>query len=468
MPAVLPLLAVWGLVCAHVAGAWWAARRVTSLDQFLGGGQPLTFSGGIGVVLAAWITGNTLLTAPEATYRLGVLGALGYSFIGSVALLVFGWVACQARQAVPGWRTVGQLVRARLDAKNYWLFLALQGTYVLGVLTTPGVVGGGFLEQMFGLPYTLSVALIYGTAAVYTAVAGFEAVAALSLYQVAVILLLVLVVPPVVYMNVAIPAVYAGLVERAPAALNLSDPAGWLWITGGLGLALGEVLMDNTFWQQARAMRPNRVAASFALAGLGWGFVPLALSTLGFAALAAGLHPAAPSLLAPAVTARYAGQAGVWLLLVCVWVAIVSSVAANLNGLVAQIVIDFPRLWAPAGSGLRLARWLALGLGALALLISLGRPSSPLDVLIFLGVLNGAYVAPLTLVVTWRRLHRHAAFAAVLVGLMAGYWLYWAREPLVGVLGAVLASAAVAVVGSWAATPPWRRLPASPHPPQGR
>lgn len=450
LPVAIAVLALLGGL--HILAVCRRRRPDTpTVAEFLGGREQLGLLQGVTAILGFWVTGNTILAAPEVSYRFGVVGLIAYSFLGTIALLIFAPLAKRLGTQFPDVVSSGTFFRLRFGEYNYRLYVTFYFAYVMGVLVTQGVAGAIFLRQMAGVPYWAGVVFTFAVSSAYAAIGGFRGLVDLSLAQVALILLSIVVVPPLVYMNVGIPDVYQRLWERQPWALNLSSPAGWRFLVAGTVMGAGEVLIDNVFWQRARAIRPARVRLVFALAAVAWGFVPFALSTLAFVALADGLIPPSLNLVAPLVAYQHAGSSAVMLLFVAVWVAVVSTIASELNAFVHLLLVQGPANQHSKLGTVSAAHWLTLGFGTLAALFSLWPFGSLIDILVFLGVINAAYISPILFGVWSRKLSSREALIAVLAGVVLGYVVYFLWDPGLGVL---ISGAVSLIICIWAGLQP--------------
>lgn len=201
-------------------------------------------------------------------------------------------------------------------------------------------------------------------------------------------------------------------------------------------MALGEVMIDNSFWQQASALSAAKARRAFALAGIGWAFVPFAMSMLAFVALGT-MSDINPVAVAPLVIEAHVGVWGLWLLLGCTWLAAMSSIGAFISGLVSLVLREWEQVQGrPMANGQRIhrARWIALGVVAPLLLITIIRPSSLIDVLIWLGVINAAFLGPFLVGALGRRLTSKGATTVVSLSLAVGYGTYFYHSPFVGVI----------------------------------
>src|SRR5918998_949955 len=327
-----------GLGVLFIAVGYYLSRAVSTADEFILGTGKLGVAMGSASLLAFWITGNTTLAAPEAAYTTGILGAVGYGFLGGIAVILFAPIARRIHEGIPHGRAVGDYYSARFGNTNYFVFLFFLLIYVFGILITQGIGGGVILEQVFGIPYLLAVVLSFVIVISYSMLGGFQSVTGVAFFQIILILVAVAGVVPYIFFRQGASNVYQGILENNPDLLSLTLPAGLLFMFGGAMFGIGEVFMDNTFWQRAYAVRRDRLLPAFVISGIGWAFVPIAVSTLAFIALAQGLQPEQVNQVAPLVAQRFGGNFASYMFLVVVWSAILSTAAALLAGVVSPVV----------------------------------------------------------------------------------------------------------------------------------
>ncbi|MFD1633106.1 sodium:solute symporter family transporter [Haloplanus ruber] len=427
----LPLINI-GIVLllgtVFIGVGWYFSRRSGGTDDFILGGGQLGIALGMTSLLAFWITGNTMLAAPESAYTYGILGALGYGMLGGAGVLLFALLSKRLHKVIPHGKSVGDFYGTRYDEKNYYVFVSLLVIYVLGLIVTQGIGGGVLLEQIFDIPYYLAVFLTFGIVIVYAYLGGFRSVTGVAYFQVLLILVVALVVPPLVYFNVGFGPVYERILADSPAKLSLTAPSGLLFATAGALLGIGEVFMDNTFWQRAYAIRSDVVAKTFGLSGIGWILVPLAIASLSFVALAFDQTPEQVNQVAPMIAQIYGGAFSGWLFLIAVWSALCSTTAASINALATLLMNDaVPRVKDDVSEDelLRYGKYFTLLVGVLGLLFSLPRILTMLQMLFFLGVINVAFVFPIVAGLWWEKANPQVVFVATTTATIVGYAAYF-------------------------------------------
>ncbi len=435
--------------------SWYISKKVSSADEYMCGSGRLGVAFGSTSLLAFWITGNTVMAAPESAYGYGVIGALAYGILGGAAVVLFAPLAKRIHQVLPNAKTVGDFYAARFDTKNYYLLLILCAIYTLGLLMTQGIGGGLLLEEVFDIPYLVALPLTFVLVIIYAALGGFNSVTGVAFFQVVLIVAVVLVVPPIVYFSTGISPIYDGMAKLAPEKLDLLNKDGLLFLFAGTVMGVGEVFMDNTFWQRAYAIRKDKVASIFMISGIGWLFVPMAVGTLAFVAIANGLEVGkeigSVNQLAPYVAKIYGGNFVGYLFLVCVWSALASTIAGCLNALSTLFVNDVYSRMNPGASSekkLGVARLATVVIGIAALLLSLPKLTSMLQMLIFFGVINGAFIFPIIFGLFWDKLNINAAFYSTIAAVVVGYIGYFTLGSFPGIIISGYISALGCIIGS--------------------
>src|SRR5690625_42368 len=178
------ILIILALGAFFIMSSWFISRKVSTADEFVSGKGKLGVAFGTTSLLAFWITGNTIMAAPEAAFTYGIIGAIGYSFYGAAAVISFSTLAKRIHEVIPNGKTIGDFFKNRFDRKTYIFFLIMLFTYVLGMLVTQGIGGGVLLEQIFDIPYWLAITLTFSIVIIYATMGGFASVTGLAFFQV--------------------------------------------------------------------------------------------------------------------------------------------------------------------------------------------------------------------------------------------------------------------------------------------
>ncbi|WP_047151832.1 sodium:solute symporter family transporter [Aneurinibacillus tyrosinisolvens] len=423
-----------GILVVLVLGFIWAfigikvAKKVEKADDYMVGGRNVGVAFGAATLLATWVTGNTVLAAAEMSYSTGILGTIGYALTGGLGVLAFAPLAKKIRISMPQGRTVGDFFRHRFDKKNYYLFLIMLLIWDIGWLLTQGLGAGVLLESIFGIPFHTGLILTIGIVTLYVTAGGMLSVLGTDFMQTLLILAILFIFPAWVFSNAGFADVYTNIIHLAPDKMNLALPAGLLFCVVGPIMGIGEVFMDNTFWQRVFSLRPDKTKQTFIYAGLGWMFVPIAIGCLAFVAIGTGMKVDHPDAVAPLVVGHYAGKLGSVLFLSLVWACIASTVAALLNAVSAIFINDVYQVHINPNATdkqlIKVGKAVTVLAAVIAIAVAWSKPNSMMGLLLLLGVINAAYIFPITLGLFWSKTNRHGAFLGALLGSIIGLFIY--------------------------------------------
>lgn len=176
---------------------------------------------------------------------------------------------------------------------------------------------------------------------------------------------------------------------------------------------------------------------TFILSGIGWALVPLAVASLAFVALGFGDSPAQINQVAPLIAQIYGGDVAGWLFLVAVWSALCSTTAASINSLATLVMNDIvPDIKEDVTNNelLMYGKYLTVAVGILGLLLGLPQILTMLQMLIFLGVINAAFLFPIIAGLWWEKTNPQAVLIAVIASTVIGYTIYFTVGDLQGVI----------------------------------
>src|SRR5690625_3676251 len=236
-------------------GLYWS-KHTEGTKHYLFAGRNVGLALITTTLMATWVTGSTVLAAPEQTYLLGVWGMLGYAFAG-FGLIGFAPLAVRIRRLMPYGFTSGDFIRLRFGLPSWGVFMFISAFYFLGFLITTGMGAGLLLEALSGIDYHVGMVTVLIVTTIYTLLGGMRAVVGMDFIQAMLIMIGLVVVAVMAYSHYGIGEVYTGVLENNPKYLNLLLPAGLLyaWNTGLM--SMGEVFHSNIWWMRAYASRPK-------------------------------------------------------------------------------------------------------------------------------------------------------------------------------------------------------------------
>lgn len=215
----------------------------------------------------------------------------------------------------------------------------------------------------------------------------------------------------------------------------------------------GTVFVDQSYWQSAIAARPSSAAKGYLLGGICWFAIPFSLATsLGLASTALQLPitsgEAGSGLVPPAVAVDLLGDSGAVLILIMLFMAIVSTGSAESIAVSSLVAYDIYREYInPEATGkqiLFVSRVVIVVFGLIMGAFSIVLHEMNLNlgwVYLFMGIVIGSAVAPLWMMMMWKKASGKGAVIAAWSGLCLAVtgWLIaahvWMGEITVKSLG---------------------------------
>lgn len=416
----------------------WRAGDLTQLHEWGLGGRRF------GALITWFLLGGdfytayTVIAVPAAVYGTGAAGffALPYTIIVYPIVLVLMprlWNVAKHHNYV----TPADFVRGRYGSDLLALavavtgivavmpYIALQLVGIQVVLVAMGVNGSGVLGD---LPLIIAFVIL----AAYTYTSGLRAPALIALVKDTMIYAFVLVAVIVVPMRLGGYAHIFALAQAHFAAspagggIILAKPAYWSFATLALGSALAAFMYPHTITGVLSASSGDVVKRNAATLPA-YTFLLGMIALLGYMVIAAGLHPASPSLAVPALfnalfPAWFAGFAFAAIAIgALVPAAIMSIAAANLW--TRNVYKTYLRPQADDAAEARTAKLasLVVKLGALAFVVGI-----PTQYAINLQLLGGIWILQTLPAIAFglygRWFHDKALFLGWLAGMVAGTW----------------------------------------------
>jgi len=417
-----------------------------TLNDFLLGKKSLGIATGTAIILVYWITGNTLLAAPEAVYQYGILGDIGYALMGGVGLLVFAPVAKAIKTNYKNVASIGDFFYQKYQSITLkYLLIVMTSFHLIGIIATQAIGGGKIIEYSSHLPYELSILFVFLTATLSFLFGGFQSIVRVGLIQVMVILCVALLIPPFNYLKYGAVDIYQHIKAFQPVKLDLGHGPGQYFLMGGLLSGIGAVFMDQFFWQRAHQFKKQVVAPSLSLSAVIWIFVPLSFGSLAFIVMANEMELSRTLDLIPAIVQISEGTIIRPFLLVAVWSALISTTGIALNSLTSLVMNYFY----PAGKELTIkkAKGCMVILAFISFIISLLADGSMLELLLFFGVVNTSVIFPTIFSLFRTTMPVFYIYMAIILASFLGIYVYFTEGSTLAILISGLTSSVVCILG---------------------
>ncbi|TGG91325.1 sodium/proline symporter PutP [Natronospirillum operosum] len=409
----------------------WAYRRTNNLEDYILGGRslgawPSALSAG-----ASDMSGWLLLGLPGAAFASG-LGA-GWIGVGLLAGTYLNWLIVAPRLRTMSYNAGNALTLPQYFANRFEDHPSLRIISAIFILlfflfyTSSGLVAGGKLfETVFGLDYTLAVAI--GTLAIvsYTLFGGFLAVSWTDLVQ-GLLMVAALLIVPVLAMNAMDVSPMSAISAQNPAMTDI-------W-TDGTGTALGFIgIVSSLAWGLGYFGQPHilarfkgiksreavksarRIAVTWTALGL---FGAMFVGVVGVGYFSDGLADGETVFIMLVEAVFHPVIAG--FLLAAILAAIMSTADSQLLVSSSALTEDFYRAIfnpnADSESLVRIGRIAVVVIALIAFAISLDDESVVLELVAYAWAGFGAAFGPaIILSLFWERMNRQGCLAGIIVG----------------------------------------------------
>ncbi|CAN0316081.1 unnamed protein product [Ascophyllum nodosum] len=412
------------------------------------------------VIVSQWTWAATLLQSSNVAFNYGVSGPFWYASGATVQVLLFGILAIEVKRKAPTCHTFLEIIQARWGdvAHKVFLFFALLTNIIVTSMLLLG--GAATVRALTGVDLNVASFLIPWGVIAYTMHGGLKATFLASYTHTTVLFVALLIFVFLIYAGdskfVGSPgAMYKKLEEiiritdcsygpngeyelelgcgpvdgnEKGSYLTMLSREGFIFGVINIVGNFGTVFVDQSYWQSAIAAKPQSSHKGYLLGGMCWFTIPFALATsLGLAALAMQLpitsDEAGSGLVPPATALHILGDGGATLILIMLFMAVTSTGSAELIAVSSLVAYDVYRAYInPEATGeqiLKVSRYTVFIFGALMGLLSIILNEIGLNlgwVYLFMGVVIGSAVIPVSMVLTWKKASAKGAIAGALLG----------------------------------------------------
>mmetsp|Transcript_41469 Transcript_41469/g.91099 ORF Transcript_41469/g.91099 Transcript_41469/m.91099 type:complete len:740 (-) Transcript_41469:194-2413(-) len=427
------------------------------------------------VIVSQWTWAATLLQSSNVAWSYGLSGPFWYAAGASIQVLLFGILAIEVKRKAPDCHTFLELVDVRWGklAHMVFMFFAL----CTNILVTSMLLLGGaaVMNAVSGIDKALCSFLMPWGVILYTLAGGLKATFLASYIHTAIIMIGLVIFIMVVYAKAldcdednqcdqlggadpvyerlafitALPLNNTNGYHQGPVDGNRGGSYVTMLSSDGLMFGVinivgnfGTVFVDQSYWQSAIAASPAAAHKGYLLGGLVWFTIPFALATsLGLAAVALNADlttdDANAGLVPPAAASILMGDFGAYLIIIMLFMAITSTGSAECIAVSSLITYDiYRKYFNPQATGQKIlfVSRIVVGvfgilMGVLAVVLnSFETPSGGTIslgwVYLFMGVVIGSAVLPISFLLTWDKASAAGAISGAIIGQI-GAFIAW-------------------------------------------
>ncbi|MFP5108923.1 hypothetical protein ACSU6B_19465 [Neobacillus sp. C211] len=394
----------------------------SSYQLYISGAIKLGVSFGVVSLLSRWITGNTILSSPETLIKYGLTGGIGYSLMGALALILFGFLAKVIREKFPDEQTIGDVLRKKLSPSGYWYVITILLITSLHSLFIQAMGAGILIHILFPMPIFIGMLLFLGFCFFVGGVGGMQQMHQLSGVNVSLIFGAVLVIPVYFYIQEGVHPVYEGIKLFHPYILFYKNTDSIWFIFTAILIGFGQVLIDRATWQRLFIIKKEKIQMTFTLAGVIWATIPLALTSLLMIIMFGRSYKDIYSLLFELVDKIQSTMLIVLFVLFC-FSAISSAISAELHATTTLVVKNIIDLFRPLSDH---ERWNFTYIFSgsicifLLIIVSIFKPT-PLQLLFFSGNIYAAIIVPMLFIILSNKSIPAIIPFSSLIGALGGY-----------------------------------------------
>jgi len=394
----------------------------SSYQLYISGAIKLGVSFGVVSLLSRWITGNTILSSPETLIKYGLTGGIGYSLMGALALILFGFLAKVIREKFPDEQTIGDVLRKKLSPSGYWYVITILLITSLHSLFIQAMGAGILIHILFPMPIFIGMLLFLGFCFFVGGVGGMQRLHQLSGVNVSLIFGSVLVIPVYFYIQEGVHPVYEGIKLFHPYILFYKNTDSIWFIFTAILIGFGQVLIDRATWQRLFIIKKEKIQMTFTLAGVIWATIPLALTSLLMIIMFGRSYKDIYSLLFELVDKIQSTMLIVLFVLFC-FSAISSAISAELHATTTLVVKNIIELFRPLSDH---ERWKFTYTFSgsicifLLIIVSIFKPT-PLQLLFFSGNIYAAIIVPMLFIILSNKSIPAIIPFSSLIGALGGY-----------------------------------------------
>lgn len=391
LTTVLALMATYFIVCGGLTWALSGNSKKTK-ENFLLADRKFETVRGMFSISAAWTWATALFLAPQLSYQFGFTGFFWVLGMNTLTLAIFGFAAYKIRQLYPTGFTFAEHIRI-----NYGPWA--HNTYILAFLLISVIAlslniyaGSKLIETITGLNMNIAAAFLIVSAVLFSIFRGLRSTNITEIFKMLVVLATAIIVVPQVWVQVGWDTIATGMTGKTGMYGDLWGTAESVafFLSTGIYFVFRHISLpwaDNSFWQRAFVIRPDKIKRTYAAAAALFFVAPAMFATLGFVAAGTGMTIANVQLTNVAVISQMLSPWALGLVVFMLLTALTSILDSQITSITTLVGHDIiPQFTRVSEQRLiDISRWSVVGIVAL----SWGLVNIPGVNILYFGLLTG-------------------------------------------------------------------------------
>jgi Na+/proline symporter len=260
------ILLGFGLIFLLIAGTVSKRYSLHTLEDFVLAGRSLPFGYLSAALFVSWTWTTSIIGSAEAAMQYGVSGGLNYTLWANLPFLLFIPFVVRLRKMMPEASTFTEFIGERFNPllkDIYFIFAAIVAMYVL-IEQAAGV--GMVFEDVFQIPFKLTVFITIMIVTAYISIAGIRGAVYNGILQFILINILFLLIIAVVLDKLDLNQIFEAL-ERQAYDPGQADPGEMLRINSMQGfkygmialvVAIGQIFLDQGWYSMALSAKNTK------------------------------------------------------------------------------------------------------------------------------------------------------------------------------------------------------------------
>jgi Na+/proline symporter len=460
LSTVLLLMAVYFISCGFLV--WnFSKDSIKTKESFLLANRKFEVLRGAFSVSAAWTWATALFLAPQLSYQFGFTGFFWILGMNTLTLALFGFAAYKIRELYPNGFTFSEHIRLQYGKVAHNTYNLAFILIAIVALSLNIYAGSKLIQTITGLNMNIAAGFLIISAVLFSIFRGLKSTNITEIFKMVVVVATALIVVPQVWNTVGWDVISKGMTGadgKYGSLFGTTEALTVFWTTGIYFVFRHFSLpwADNSFWQRAFAIKPEKIKVTYALASVIFFISVATFATLGFAAAGLGLKPENLQLTNVAVISSILQPWALCLVVFMLLTALTSIIDSQITSVTTLLSNDIlPQLYPQDdNSTIDLSRTIVVCIVLLAWLIV----NIPGVNILYFGFLTGCicmtFIVPSIIALVKPELQKaNSMVTGILLSLGIGFPLYaWASLnkindlALVGFFGCLLVSSMFSLV----------------------
>jgi Na+/proline symporter len=296
-------------------------------------------------IAAAWTWATALFVAPQLSYQFGFAGFFWVLCMNTLTLFFFGFAAHKIRQMYPSGFTFSEHIKklyGRVAHNTYNLAFILIAIVALSLNI---YAGSKLIQTLTGMNMNIAAAFLIVSAVIFSIFRGLRATNVTEIFKMIVVVGTALIIVPQIWSMVGWDVIQRGMggVNGGYESLfGTAEAIALFWTTGIYFLFRHFSLpwADNSFWQRAFVIKPEKVRNTYALAAVIFFIAPAMFASLGFVAAGMGITPANVQMTNIAVISQLLDPWALWLVVFMLLTALTSIIDSQITSVTTLLSND--------------------------------------------------------------------------------------------------------------------------------